>query len=308
MLGVILLNYKKYSETIDCARQLKNQIDACDRIYIVDNASGNESVETLRETFGADAQIAILESDRNGGFSYGNNIGFRRAVADGCTELLCSNSDIRFDEDCVAHMRAKLASHPEVAVVGPKIFTPDGGLQKCNKTKLTAFRFAMHHKPLVWLDVFGVNKRYGMLNYAFDRDIVFDGMVSGCCFLIRADVLEQIGYLDEGVFLYHEEDILGAKLRQRGWKVMVATDATIVHYGAGSIGAVSAFTRYCTFASAFYYLWQYANTGKCAMKLLLSWARTMFGLKSGKDPDYKKYSKQLKRDVMQLIATERITE
>ncbi len=306
MLGIVLLNYKNYQETISCVKQLQSQIRKGDRIYVVDNCSPNNSFEELQKELKNLDNVEVIESGKNGGFSYGNNVGFRKAVADGCEELLCSNSDIEFYAGCIEELRKALYRYEYVAVVGPKIYTKDGGLQMCNKTKLTPFRFLMHHKPFVYLDWFGINKKYALADYQFDKELVFQGMVSGCCFMIKTSVLEQIGYLDENVFLYHEEDILAAKLEQIDMKTMIEPSAEIVHWGSGTIGAISPFTRYCTFASGLYYLWNYAHASKFAMRFILFVTSLMFGFYSLKDKEYSKYKKQLKKEVKDLLRSKRM--
>lgn len=306
MTGIALLNYKNYIETINCTEQILSQKEDKDIIYIVDNCSPNESFEIITEKFKNNKKIKIFKSEKNGGYSYGFNIAFRKAIEDGCSEILCTNSDIVFHDNCIKYLKEALNSHPEVAVVGPKIFTKNGNLQKCNKTELTAIRFMMHHKPFVWLDIFGINKRYGLLNYDFDKELIFTGMVSGCCFLIRSDVLVQTNYFDENVFLYHEEDILAAKLKQCGWKTMIEPKAEIIHFGSGSIGKISAFTRYCTFTSGLYYLWNYQKISKITLNILGIWIKINFKILSIKNKEYKIQLDNLKKFIKELKIKKRV--
>ena len=305
MTGIVLLNYNNFEETIKCTEQILNQITDSDKIYIVDNCSQNDSYNIILGKFKNNKLVRVIKSSINGGYSYGFNIGFRKAVEEGCTEILCTNSDIVFHDNCIKYLKEALDSHPEVAVVGPKIFTKTGNLQKCNKTDLTTLRFLMHHKPFIWLDIFGINKRYVLLDYDFDKELIFTGMVSGCCFLIKSDVLVQTNYFDENVFLYHEEDILAAKLKQCGWKTMIEPKAEIIHFGAGSTGKNSAFTRYCTFTSGLYYLWAYKKISKLTLKILAFWIKINFKLLSLKDKEYKIESDKLKIFLKNLKNKER---
>lgn len=299
----MILNYKSFDESIDCVKQLKELCPADSKFYIVDNDSPNESYQVLSEHFKSDEKVCVIQSGKNGGYSFGNNVGFRAAIQDGCTEILCTNNDIKFYPDSINQLSQALAAHPEVAVVGPKVYAKDGSLQMCNKTRLTPYRFMMHHKPFVHLDIFGVNKRYGMSDYHFEKDLVFEGMVSGCCFLIRSQVLEQIGYLDEGVFLYHEEDILAAKLRESGWKTMIAVNAEIMHYGSGTIGSSSPFTRFCTFSSGLYYLWNYTGISRFGLGFFRTWIVTMFRILSKKNKVYAEYAEKICQQAKQLGRT-----
>lgn len=303
MIGIVILNYKNYQDTIACVNNISQQKMSSYSIYIVDNDSQDLSYEKLVEKYTDQAQIKVLQSGKNGGYSFGNNVGFRAAIEDGCDFLLCTNNDVEFYPNCIVQLEKALIDNPEVAVVGPKIYTKDGGLQKCNKAGLTPFRFLMHHNPFAKMDIFGVNKRYGMLDYNFDKPIIFEGMVSGCCFMIRSKVLQDVGFLDEGVFLYHEEDILAAKLKKHGWKTMVEPAAEIIHYGSGTIGNISPFTRYCTFSSGLYYLWHYTSIGKCGMKFMRCWIVGMFRIMSLKNKDYKQYAEKIKDEVKQLTTS-----
>ncbi len=305
MLGAVVLNYKNYDDTIDCVEQLKKQLDADDKIYIVDNRSPNNSLAILTETFQDDANVIVIDSGKNGGFSYGNNVGFKAAIADGCRELLCTNNDIQFYDNCISELRSCLRKNSDVAVVGPKVYTATGDIQHCNKTKLTPFRFIMSFKPLYNLDIFGVNKRYHMMSYQYDKEIAFWGMTSGCCFLIKATVLEEIGFLDENVFLYFEEDILARKLRDAKYKTMITPKAEIMHYGSGTIGATSPFMHFHKFKSGLYYLWNYTKISKLRLKMIGAWLRFIFFMVSIKNSEYKRYRKELKQYINALVLTER---
>lgn len=303
MIGIVILNYKHFDDTCWCVEQLLQQISPYDMIYVVDNDSQDLSYEKLTEKYTGQAQIKVLQSGKNGGFSFGNNVGFKEAIKDGCEFLLCTNNDVKFYPNCITELEKALIDNSEVAVVGPKIYTKDGDLQKCNKAELTPFRFLMHHKPFVNMDIFGVNKRYSLLKYDFDKPLIFTGMVAGCCFMIRSCVLQEIGYLDEGTFLYHEEDILAAQLKKCKWKTMVEPAAEIIHYGSGTIGNISPFTRYCTFSSGLYYLWHYTSIGKCGMKFMSCWIVGMFRIMSLKNNDYKQYAGKIKDEVKQLLTS-----
>lgn len=305
MLGAVVLNYKTYKDTILCVSQLKQQISSEDRIYIVDNDSPDESLSILSEEYLSDGMVTVIDSKKNGGFSYGNNVGFKKAIEDGCDEILCTNNDIEFLPNCIDFLRKALSNNSDVAVVGPKVYTREGDIQDCNKTKLTAFRFLMSFKPLYYFDIFGANRRYRLKSYKYDKEIKFDGMVSGCCFLIKASVLKNVDFLDEGVFLYYEEDILAAKLKRTGYKTMIVPYSEIVHFGSGTIGKTSPFMHYCKFKSGLYCLWNYSNTGRFKIKLLLWWINIVFSFAAIKNKEYKKYKKQLTQYVKKMLSTKR---
>lgn len=301
MLGIIILNYNSYQETITCVNNIRQTNQDLDyRIYIVDNCSVNESCQVLYENFHEQADIVLLQSGRNGGFSYGNNVGFKAAISDGCDKLLCTNNDVEFNEDSIPRMIEALESNKGCAVVGPKVYCADGSLQNANKGVLTAGVFIMHHKPFVWFDWFGIDKKYKYVSYKYDKPIQIKGMVSGCCFLIKSDILVEIGYLDENVFLYHEEDILGAKLRQRGYSVILEPSSEIIHFGGKSTPANSAFVRYHTFYSGLYYLRNYTNTSKCSFSFVCGIVKMMFWAMKIRNRKYAPYYKKLKEDVKKL--------
>lgn len=307
MIGIVILNYQNYQETITCVDNIrKTNKDLVYKIYIVDNCSPNESYEIMREKFSGQEDISILLSDKNGGFSYGNNIGFKAAISDGCDKILCTNSDVEFNNDSIINMVKAMDQFDDCAVVGPKVYCADGTVQNSNKGILTASVFIFHHKPFLWLDLFGKNRKYTYKRYKYDRPIQIDGMVSGCCFLIKSAILNEIGYLDENVFLYHEEDILGAKLRRKQYKVILEPASQIIHFGGKSTPSNSAFVRYNTFYSGLYYLWNYAYTSKLSFVIVGIIVKSLFFCQGVFNKEYFQYYRKIKQDIKTLKKSSRV--
>ena len=81
-LGIVILNYNNCNVTIDC---VKNIVDVCKmdyNIYIVDNKSNDDSYNVLSNMYENSKTIKVIDSGTNGGFSYGNNVGFKAAIDD----------------------------------------------------------------------------------------------------------------------------------------------------------------------------------------------------------------------------------
>lgn len=279
MLGVVILNFNTFQYTVQCVESVRLSDDIPDslRIYIVDGCSTDGSYERLKDYASKlrDERIVIIQADKNGGFSYGNNYGLRLAVKDGCDNILCTNSDVVFNSGAIKIMMNDLLQYKDCAVVGPKVYCDDGTIQNCNVGELTVFKFIMRKKPLCFFDFFGINKKYNYSDYDYS-DYLYPTMVSGCCFMIRSDVLEKMHFLDEDVFLYYEENILGAKIKTFGMKVMLDPKAEIIHYGGKSTGGNSPFLRYHNYISALYFLYHYKHISKFTLHWLAFFMKVNF--------------------------------
>lgn len=305
MLGIIILNYNNYNDTVKCIDSIRNCGDFGEyKIYVVDNRSVNESYGFLVEKYERDSDVKVILSDKNGGFSAGNNIGFKIAVGDGCDVLLCSNNDVEYKNGSIGYMLESLNSDTACAVVGPKVYNSDGTIQNRNKGILDYKTFIYKRRLFEKFDFKNRVKKYRYSDYDYSYPLKPSGMVSGCCFMIRSRDLQEVGWLDENVFLYHEEDILGAKIRKIGKYVLLDPRAEIVHAEGKSTGKSTPFLRYNTIYSGLYYLKVYGNATKSQFNKACFVAKFLFFMKSLFDKEYKKEYGRLKASIKRLKSAE----
>ncbi len=306
MLGIVILNYNNYLDTFNCVESIKeNKIIDKYQIYIVDNASLNNSKILLENKFSKDKDITLIFNEINNGYSAGNNVGAKKAIEDGCDCLMLTNPDVIFKENAINKMQETLFSDDNCAVVGPKVYTGEGKIQNGNKGNLTAGIFFLARRGMGVLDFHKSVDKYIYRNYDYSYNLKPEGMVSGCCFIIKSKVFEKIGYFDENVFLYHEENILGAKLKSINMYAILEKDAEIIHYEAKSTGSRGAFLRYHTIYSGLYYLKAYGKVSKFSFFWLSSFLRMVFFIKSITNKNYRKFYKLLKRNVKELRYVEK---
>ena len=298
MLGIVILNYNSAGEAVDCIASIPDALgDLPYRVYLVDNLSTDGSYEKLADFCRDKDFVRLSQAPENRGFSAGNNIGFRMAEADGCDFILCTNPDVIFWKDSIRIMLETAAEDESCGVVGPKVYCDDGSVQNCNKNILTPATMVLRKRGFRLFDWFGLEKKYTCHGYDYTGRLYPSGMVSGCCFLIRADLLRQIGYLDEKVFLYHEEDILGAKIRATGkYYVCLEPRAEITHLGGRSTKKSSAFVRYQEFRSGMYYLWHYTDVSKFTYRFVGFLLSLLWGVSAIGNKTYRDYYKKLRKD------------
>ena len=147
MIGILILNYKKYQVTADCIRSVLDTGDGLDyHIYVLDNGSGNDSIACLQAQFPNNPRITWMESAENTGYARGNNQMLSRARKDGCTAAVITNSDIVFLPGTLQQLAADIAEgHP---IVGPRLQYPNG--QRQNSVKLRPYTY----REYLWTETY----------------------------------------------------------------------------------------------------------------------------------------------------------
>lgn len=201
------------------------------QILVVDNGSQDGTPAMVRESFPA---VELLESGRNLGFSAGNNLALARARG---RYLMLLNPDTIVHEGALTTLVAFLADHPNAGLVGPQIRYADGSLQPSRHrfpTLLTLFVASTPlHAPLRAL-----LGSYYLSGTPETAQLV--GWLSGAALLLRREVYEQVGGLDERFFMYFEETDWQRRIRAAGWSIWYVPAARITHYEDGSSGQVRA--------------------------------------------------------------------
>ncbi|MCX7740938.1 MAG: glycosyltransferase family 2 protein, partial [Meiothermus sp.] len=201
-------------ETAACLEALKRLDYPRFRLLVLDNASPNDSVERLREAFPG---LELLPLPQNLGFAGGNNQGLRRALAEGAAYVWLLNPDTRPDPGALSAMVRLAEGDPKVGAVGAVIYEMErpervqawGGGEVVLNWGL--IRLLTHPKQLP------------RLSY-----------ISGASLLIKREVLERVGFLDEGFFMYGEDCDYGLRLRKAGFRLAVASEARVLHKGGTS--------------------------------------------------------------------------
>ncbi len=287
-LGLVILNYMTYFQTIESVDSALRTSQSLYRLYIVDNDSPNESLVILEKHFPPnDGKVVLIKSDRNGGFSYGNNVGLRRALADGCDIVILSNNDIVFELGTIDALADFMEEHPEAGMVGPRILNMDGSL----------FLESRYFIPIgVREKLFALTKwkraDYGKIyRKVFRPDLPFDRIarvfsVHGCCFALSRAFVDRVGPLDEEVFLFEEEFILGKKLAASGFSAFFIP-ADVIHKHSQTIRHIGAMQLIHFVESEIYYCRTYLYCSIGEICPLLAWRLCLYLSRCLVDRDYR---------------------
>ncbi len=239
-LAIVIVSYNTCGLLRSCLRSLDAD-GAPARVVVVDNASTDGSPEMVAAEF---PPVEVLAAGRNLGFAAGNNLALRAlgfgAPAAGAARpayVLFLNPDTEIRAGAVARLREFLASTPRAGVVGPALVYPDGRFQH------SAFRFPTLWQ--VWFDFFAwpgrlvespLNGRYARALYAAGQPFPIDHPL-GAAFMARAEVIDQVGMMDERFFMYAEEIDWCMRVRRAGWEIYCLPPVVVMHHAGGSTRA-----------------------------------------------------------------------
>jgi N-acetylglucosaminyl-diphospho-decaprenol L-rhamnosyltransferase len=201
-------------------------------IIVVDNASSDGSVEMVRAEF---PDVRLIVNPANRGYTGGNNDGISAATG---RYVMILNPDTAVLDDALAAMVAYADAHSDVGLVGPQLLNPDGSVQSSRRRFPTLMTGLFESTWLQPLAPSGVLRRYYVLDQPDDTIQEVDWLF-GACLLVRREVIQQVGALDEGFFMYSEEMDWCRRIRQAGWKIVYLPEAQVIHYGGKSSDQVA---------------------------------------------------------------------
>lgn len=289
MVGIIILNYMAYQETMDCVESIYRTFHDPYRIYIVDNASPNDSYGKLHAIYHDHKDIALIPNTRNAGYSAGNNIGIKKALEDGCQYLLISNSDILYHEGAIEEMRRFLDAHPEAGMVGPKVLDDRGEVSPISriflKTTIREKLFATSR--LRSLNYRNIHRDYYGLDKSFDETHRVYHLV-GCCFMMKRDLAMKVTPFDEHTFLYEEELILGIQVEKAGYAAYNHPAAVVTHLNERSSKHIRSYALIHLVNSEIYYCKQYLGASRLQILPIYAIRIGLYLERCLKDEDYRK--------------------
>jgi GT2 family glycosyltransferase len=205
-------------------------LDRAFEIIVVDNASGDGSVEMVRQAF---PSVRVIANGTNAGFAAATNQGIRESRG---RQVLLLNPDTTTAPDVLRILTSFLDEHPEVGAVGPRLVGADG-VQQISCFPLPTL--ARELWRLFHLDAIAAVGRYPQRVLGSSEPQRVES-VQGACLLVRRDALAEIGLLDERYFIYTEEIDLCRRLLDSGRQIYWVPGAVVVHYGGASTSQVSA--------------------------------------------------------------------
>jgi GT2 family glycosyltransferase len=198
-------------------------------VTVVDNQSPDDSAAVV-----ADLPVRLIRAPRNGGFSYGCNLGSAGATA---PYLLFLNPDARLDASALEALLDVLRDDPGTALAAPRILDDDGSLswslRRFPRLRSTYAQALFLHRvwpQAAWTDELIRDEA------AYERPAPAE-WVSGACMLVRRSAYEAIGGFDERFFLYCEDTDLCLRLWESGHAVRFEPRAEVHHVGGASSGA-----------------------------------------------------------------------
>lgn len=257
----VILNYNTFNDSVRCAELLKRQKNVQLNITIVDNNSNDGKVDELRQ-YCQNNGIIFIRNDKNDGFSAGNNLGLRKAAELKCRYAMIINPDVEIrDDEYICQSIKVMGSDDNIAVLGTNVINAKGQHQN-------PLRELKYWEEVLWPVILIRNKIIKSLPYVENYSKSgYCEKVSGCCFFIDVNFIEQIGYLDEKVFMYSEEPILAAVVKREGKKEYYLHSQVAYHMHKESEKGASGRRLEQFFKSRKYYLQKYSGYGKIRQKV-----------------------------------------
>ncbi len=205
-------------------------------VWVVDNASSDDSVQMVRTHF---PEVKLIANQKNTGFSTANNQAIRASAPHPQSEIrnpkskyvLLLNPDTVVQEDTLTKCVAFIEAHPEAGGLGVKMIDGSGQFLPESKRGFPS-PWVAFCKTFGLSAIFPKSKTFGRYHLGFlDKNETHEvDVLAGAFMLLRRSVLDKIGLLDEAFFMYGEDIDLSYRIVQAGYKNYYFADTTIIHY------------------------------------------------------------------------------
>jgi N-acetylglucosaminyl-diphospho-decaprenol L-rhamnosyltransferase len=237
---VVILNYRTSRLTVECLKSLEVEVKAHPtlRVTVVDNDSQDDSAAYIQAAITEHQWgpwATLMPSDYNGGYAYGNNFAVRPALKDSNPPgyFLLLNPDTAVRPGAVWELVRFMEAHPKAGISGSGLEEADGSPWPI------AFRF-----PSL-LSELDSGLRLGIVTQLLNQWVVPREMgneeaqvdwLPGASMMVRREVFETIGLMDEKYFLYFEETDFCLQARRAGWECWYVPQSRVMHIAGQSTG------------------------------------------------------------------------
>jgi GT2 family glycosyltransferase len=248
-LAIVIVSYNTRDLLRDCLRSIEGSRSGCAlETWVVDNASCDGSAAMVRSEF---AQVHVIDSPRNGGYAYANNLALRElGVGSWGSEtisptpsshppnpdfVLLLNPDTVVPPGALDVLVSFMEANADVGACGPMLLLGDGTLDVACRRSFPTPEIAFYRMAGL-ARLFPKSPRFGRYNMTYlDPNVQTEvDAVVGACMLVRGSVVREVGPLDEAYFMYGEDLDWAFRIKQYGWKVMYVPSAVVHHYKRAS--------------------------------------------------------------------------
>ena len=266
-VGFVILNYNDF-ESVDSTVAMMRKNGITDRICIVDNCSTDGSYKELCNLKNEDTDV--ISSGKNGGYAFGNNVGSKFLIEYyGVDIIFIANPDTEFSLEAIEAIKKGFSMYPKYAVLTAVMHEPSGSVSTRPYIYIPSYVQNLLSCFYIYNKIYRISHS---CQIDYKQKIINIDMAQGSFFAIRADIFEEIGYLDEGTFLFYEEMCLAMRIKQydSSLKIGMLTEQSYIHYNSVTIKSnISQMKTYRIFMeSKMYFEKTYHNIGKTKQRLL----------------------------------------
>lgn len=227
-ISVIIVNWNTKQLVLDCINSIKKYTKINTEIIVVDNASTDKSVEAIRVNH---PDVLLIQNDKNLGFSRANNIGIKKSQGE---YIALINSDVLFINDTLDILYNAINKNKNIGVIVPKLLNKD-----------MSFQPSCREFPRLWnnfCQAFLLHRLFpksSFIKESFIKNFDYNktqsvNVVCGCFMLVRKEVIDQVGLLDEDFYFYGEDVEWCKRIKDGGWSIIYNPVVEIIHLGGAS--------------------------------------------------------------------------
>jgi len=245
-LAIVIVNWNVCSLLAGCLRSVQTELAQSrlsGQIWVVDNASDDDSVAMVRRNF---PQVQLIASRKNLGFAAGNNAALRAIGFDTSAvqperlpqAVLLLNPDTELHAGALDTLFGFLQTSPQAGIAGARLVYGDGSFQHSAFAFPGLWQLAIELLPLPGrLAESGLNGRYPRRQYHGSQPFRI-GHPLGAAMGVRREAIQQVGLLDEGYHMYVEEVDWSRRIVSAGWQAYCVPQAVVTHFGGQSTGQI----------------------------------------------------------------------
>lgn len=225
-ISIASWNTKDYLR--NCLKSIfDNTTDIDFEVLVVDNGSTDGSVDMVKKEF---PQVCLIENERNLGYAGANNRALNKAKG---RNIVIMNTDVVVMQNALEKMVCFLDANKNAGAVGCKLLGPDGKFAPAfidnvpNLIDAFLDRILFIHSIKLYLIRKGPFQKMMLNKYSRPREVDWAG---GSCLMVKREVIEQAGLMDEDYFMYSEDADWCYRIGKAGWKVFSLPSAQVIHY------------------------------------------------------------------------------